>query len=167
MRTMVSWLCYLSVALLFPSLPVHGQKNAHEAWLGGDAIHLANDVNDDPNVFETTLTAKVEDVEIDGTMVHALTYNGKIPGPMIRVKEGDQVIVHYKNELDFATTIHWHGVAGNNEMDGSPVTQLNVAPGETFTFDFIAANAGSHWYHSHHKTAHTFPWYVWSTDCCI
>jgi FtsP/CotA-like multicopper oxidase with cupredoxin domain len=80
----------------------------------------------------------------------AWTYNGQIPGPEIRVREGEIVRVILKNFLPEGTTIHWHGVPVPNSMDGVPVvTQKAVMPGEAFVYEFEAKPAGSYMYHSH------------------
>ena len=100
-------------------------------------------------VFELT-TKAVQWPILDGVTVMAYTYNGTVPGPMVRVTEGDQVKIIVKNELPAPTTIHWHGVEVHNAMDGVPgVTQDPIQPGETFTYEFIAKPAGTFMYHSH------------------
>jgi FtsP/CotA-like multicopper oxidase with cupredoxin domain len=100
-------------------------------------------------VFELT-TKAVQWPILDGTTITAFTYNGTVPGPMIRVTEGDQVRIVVKNELPDATTVHWHGVEVPNAMDGVPgVTQDPIEPGETFTYEFTAKPAGTFMYHSH------------------
>ena len=100
-------------------------------------------------VFELT-TKAVQWPILDGVAVTAFTYNGTVPGPMIRVAEGDQVRIVVKNELPDPTTIHWHGVEVPNAMDGVPgVTQDPIQPGETFTYEFTAKPAGTFMYHSH------------------
>ncbi len=102
-------------------------------------------------VFELTAKA-VQWPILDGVTVTAFTYNGTVPGPMIRVTEGDQVRVVVKNELPYPTTIHWHGVEVPNAMDGVPgVTQDPILPGETFTYEFTAKPAGTFMYHSHYE----------------
>ena len=102
-------------------------------------------------VFELTAKA-VQWPILDGVTVTAFTYNGTVPGPMIRVTEGDQVRIVVKNELPDPTTIHWHGVEVPNAMDGVPgVTQDPIQPGETFTYEFIAKPAGTFMYHSHYE----------------
>jgi FtsP/CotA-like multicopper oxidase with cupredoxin domain len=110
-------------------------------------VTLANE----PTLREFTLTAKEIDWEImPGTTVRAWTYNGQMPGPEIRVSEGDRVRIVLRNQLPVGTTIHWHGVNLSPEMDG-PVglNQAAVEPGETFVYEFIATPAGTRWYHSH------------------
>jgi FtsP/CotA-like multicopper oxidase with cupredoxin domain len=78
------------------------------------------------------------------------TYNGQIPGPEIRVREGEIIRVVLKNYLPEGTSIHWHGVPVPNAMDGVPeVTQHAVMPGESFVYEFEAKPAGSYIYHSH------------------
>ena len=85
-----------------------------------------------------------------GPTFWAWTYNGQVPGPEIRVKEGETVRVVLKNYLPEETSIHWHGVPVPNAMDGVPgITQTGVMPGETFVYEFIAGPAGTYIYHSH------------------
>ena len=80
----------------------------------------------------------------------AWTYNGRVPGPEIRVREGDIVQVTLKNYLPEGTTIHWHGIPLQNAMDGVPgITQPAVLPGQSFVYEFEAGPAGSFIYHSH------------------
>ena len=101
------------------------------------------------------LTAEETQWEIkDGEAVDAWTYNGTVPGEPLRVTEGDYVKVNLKNELDVPVTIHWHGVLLPNKMDGVPgLTQDAVQPGESFTYEFIANDAGTYWYHSHQHSS--------------
>jgi multicopper oxidase len=85
-----------------------------------------------------------------GKVVDAYTYNGQVPGPELRVTEGDTVRVTVKNELDEPTTVHWHGVNVPSAMDGVPDTSgPPIAPGDTFTYEFVATPAGTRWYHAH------------------
>lgn len=88
------------------------------------------------------------------TTFPAMAYNGMIPGPEIRVTEGDQVRVVVTNEMQQSTAIHFHGVRVPNSVDGVPfVTQPVIKTGETFTYEFTARNPGTHMYHSHHNAA--------------
>jgi manganese oxidase len=100
------------------------------------------------------LTCSVVDWEVaPGNVVKAWTYNGTMPGPEIRVTEGETIRLVVKNDLPESTAVHPHGVMVPNNMDGVPfVTQPPIKPGETFTYEFVAKNPGSHMYHSHHNS---------------
>jgi FtsP/CotA-like multicopper oxidase with cupredoxin domain len=105
----------------------------------------------DTKVFEITCKPVTWETKT-GEKVQAMSYNGVVPGPEIRVTEGDKVRVVVKNELKESTSIHWHGVHTPNKMDGVPyVTQDPIKPGATYTYEFVAKPAGSHMYHSHHN----------------
>lgn len=110
------------------------------------------DESPEPDVVEVSLTAGVTQVTIDGKVVEAYTYNGQFPGPLLEARQGQRIIVHFTNALPEPTTIHWHGLRIPAEMDGSPRIQSPVKPGETFTYDFVAPDAGSFWYHPHVRT---------------
>lgn len=91
-----------------------------------------------------------------GVTYPAMTYNGVVPGPTIRVTEGDKVRINVTNDMAQSTAVHWHGVMVPNNMDGVPyLNQDPIKPGTTFTYEFTAreGNAGSHMYHSHHNAA--------------
>jgi FtsP/CotA-like multicopper oxidase with cupredoxin domain len=115
----------------------------------------ALDRNPDGRIVEIDLTARVSDVEIaPGRHVRAWTYDGVLPGPLIRARVGDRLIVHLKNELPEPTTIHWHGVRVPIEMDGVPgVSQESVPPGGSFIYSFELRDAGLYWYHPHFMSA--------------
>lgn len=122
-----------------------------------DELRLSEpaDRNADPHVLEIELEAKVSDLELEpGTVTPAWTYNGTLPGPLLRAKVGDRLIVHFKNSLPEATTIHWHGLRIPFAMDGvAEHGQPAVQPGETFTYDFVLPDAGTYWYHPHLASA--------------
>lgn len=80
-------------------------------------------------------------------------FNGSMPGPVIRLKQGQQVNVRLKNLLNQPTAVHWHGVRIKNSMDGVPgLTQAAVSAGEDFLYKFTVPDAGTYWYHSHHRS---------------
>ena len=84
----------------------------------------------------------------------AWTFNGIVPGPELRVSQGDRLRVTLVNHLPASTTIHWHGVRVSNAEDGvAGVTQDAVPPGTTYSYEFVARDAGTFWYHSHQDTA--------------
>ena len=77
-------------------------------------------------------------------------FNGTVPGPVIRVKQGERLRAVLENALAEDTTIHWHGIRLPNAMDGVPhLTQAPVAPGGRFEYDFTLPDAGTYWYHPH------------------
>ena len=116
-----------------------------------DAASAAPDGAPPAAVREFTLVAQEVDWELfPGTTVKAWTYGGTVPGPELRVTEGDLVRVTLQNQLPVPTTIHWHGVDVPNAMDGVPgLTQDAVPPGGTFVYEFPATNPGTRWYHTH------------------
>lgn len=120
-----------------------------EATATAGAQLLDYELDGDTKVF--TLTAEVVQWPImEGVTMTAYTYNGMVPGPLLRVTAGDKVRVVLQNQLPEATSIHWHGILVPNEMDGvAGVTQEGVQPGETFTYEFVAKPSGSFMYHSH------------------
>src|SRR5262245_32679220 len=103
-------------------------------------------------VFE--LTSSVIEWEYDaGKKAEAWAYNRQVPGPELRVSEGDSVRVILTNQLPESTAVHFHGVMLPNKMDGVPfITQAPIKPGQSFTYEFVAKNPGSHMYHSHHNS---------------
>jgi manganese oxidase len=85
-----------------------------------------------------------------GVRKQAYAFNGTVPGPTIRVIEGDKVRVIVTNHLPEGTAVHWHGMVLPNKMDGVPgITQEPIEPGGTMTYEFVAVATGTHWYHSH------------------
>lgn len=113
----------------------HGPVAARAGELSGEDIRLT--------VGHAPLT-------IDGKTGHAVAINGTVPGPLIRLKEGQTVRLHVTNALDEDTSIHWHGLLLPFQMDGVPgVSFPGIKPGETFTYEFPVKQAGTYWYHSH------------------
>lgn len=124
-------------------------------WDANLKLPEAADINSDPHIVEIDLDARVAQVDIGaGQHVEAWTYNGGLPGPLIRVRAGDRLIVHFSNHLPKPTTVHWHGLRVPIQMDGVPgVSQPEVQPGESFVYDFIVRDAGLFWYHPHVMSA--------------
>ena len=99
---------------------------------------------------EYDLEAAPLEVNLGGGGISTWGYSGGLPGPEIRLKEGDTLRATVLNNLPEGTSIHWHGVPLPNEMDGVPdVTQPPVKPGESFTYEFVASAPGTYTYHSH------------------
>ncbi len=79
-------------------------------------------------------------------------FNGQYPGPLIRAAQGTEIIVHFINNIDLPTAVHWHGIRLDNAFDGVPgVTQDPVDPGESFIYRVYFPDAGLYWYHPHHR----------------
>lgn len=77
-------------------------------------------------------------------------YDGSVPGPLMRLRQGDELKVRLVNGLEQPTVIHWHGLRLPNAMDGVPhLTQMPIEPGASFDYRFVAPDAGTFWYHSH------------------
>ena len=114
----------------------------------GNAL-LEPEIVDGVKVFELTTEITPWEVEA-GRFVDAWTYNGIVPGPMIKVDVGDTIRVILHNELPAGTDIHWHGIRTPNDMDGvAPLTQPLARSGETFTYEFVAERPAVGMYHAH------------------
>ena len=79
-------------------------------------------------------------------------YNGQVPGPTLRLKLGDELIVDLQNDTDLDTSIHWHGLSAPYAMDGAGWRVSPVLPGRTFRYRFTIEQAGTFWYHPHFNT---------------
>jgi len=126
---------------------------AQTEGLGGQP--LTPELDGDVKVFKLTCQA-VQWEYAPGQRVEAWTYNGVVPGPEIRVAEGDKVRIEVKNLLPQSTAVHFHGLVVPNAMDGVPfITQPPIKPEQSFVYEFQIreGNAGTHMYHSHHNAA--------------
>ncbi len=113
----------------------------------------AIDLNPDPDIVEVKLVAQEQYVNFGtGNDTKVWTYNGGLPGPTIRGKLGDTLIVHFYNQLPEETTVHWHGMEVPPNMDGSHIAQLAVPPGGYFRYEFKLLDASLFWYHPHIRT---------------
>jgi hypothetical protein len=92
-------------------------------------------------------------VNIPGRERVGMLINGQLPGPVLRLKEGEDAVIHVTNRLDENASIHWHGLIVSREMDGvpgiSPDYGDGIRPGETFTYRFKVRQAGTYWFHRH------------------
>lgn len=149
--------------------PASGQSDATD-WQEMDRMHeermkifpaetkgyglqrLEPKIENGVKVFDLTCS-KIQWETEPGKVVEAWAYNEQVPGPEIRVTEGDKVRINVTNNLDQSTSIHWHGLYVPNAMDGvTYITQKPITPGSTFTYEFPIRNFGSHMYHSHHNS---------------
>jgi len=96
------------------------------------------------------LTIDTMPVNITGHTREAMVINGQIPGPVLRFKEGEDVVLNVSNKLNVDTSLHWHGLILPYTQDGVPgVSFPGIKPGETFTYRFTTQQSGTYWYHSH------------------
>jgi len=106
-----------------------------------------------PGLREFRLQAGAATVALHGPAHAALPawgYNGAVPGPVLRARQGDRLRVVVDNRLEQPTTVHWHGLRLPNAMDGVPhVTQAPIGPGGRFVYEFPLPDAGTFWYHPH------------------
>ena len=143
--------------------------NAAEHWqearipgTSENAITLGRDLDGDGDPDEVNIRLEIIEVEEEvypGEKVtfwvfapegQGMTAVARVPSPTIRVEEGDRVRITLSNTHYFPHTIHLHGTIHPNAMDGVPdITQAAVKPGESFTYEFIAKNPGTHFYHCH------------------
>ncbi|MFL5673666.1 MAG: multicopper oxidase family protein [Chloroflexota bacterium] len=135
-------------------------KAAVDRFLGGESSTLTGQGNQplaptmdgDTKVFDMTVDVIKHQVDAHADPLDALGFNGTWPGPRIDVVEGDKIRAIFTNRMKESTGIHFHGQRLPNAMDGVPhVTQAPIAPGEAFTYEFVARSTGSHMYHSHHN----------------
>lgn len=108
-------------------------------------------------VEEHTLVARPSRAHLVGGTypdTEVWAYNGAVPGPELRVRQGDRFRVAVENALDMETTVHWHGLRVPNAMDGVPyLTQAPIGAGERFIYEFEVPDAGTYWYHPHQHSA--------------
>src|SRR5688500_6127573 len=108
---------------------------------------------DGVKVFNMTVR-QVQWEVLPGVFEEAMAYNDQVPGPLLRVTDGEKVRMVCKNEMSEPTIVHFHGPRLPNAMDGVPdVTQPVIKPGESFAYEFVAGPAGTYMYHSHHNSA--------------
>ena len=106
-------------------------------------------IEDGVKVFDVDVSV-IEWNILPDEQVEAYAFNRQVPGPRIRVTEGDRVRINVTNNLPEPTSVHWHGMILPNRMDGAAdVTQRPIEPGEAFTYEFTAKEAGTYFYHSH------------------
>ena len=102
------------------------------------------------DIHITAGPARVRLAGADGPDTDVWAYNGAVPGPLLRLKQGEPARIVVENRLDQDTTVHWHGIRVPNAMDGVPgLTQPPIKPGASFVYEFTPPDAGTFWYHPH------------------
>jgi len=116
----------------------------------GQAANAATATREVLSGARIALTIGQAPVRIGSQPGHAVTVNGTMPGPLIRLREGQDVVLAVTNTLDVDTSIHWHGLLVPFQYDGVPgISFPGIAPRQTFEYRFPVRQAGTYWYHSH------------------
>jgi len=127
-----------------------GAAGLHPAWARSVSRGLAAKGFGTLTGSDLAITIARSSFPVDGRIGHAITMNGTIPGPLIRLKEGQKVRIAVRNELEEDTSIHWHGVLVPFQMDGVPgVSFPGIKARSTFIYEFPIVQSGTYWYHSH------------------
>ena len=95
------------------------------------------------------MTPQPATIDLGGTLARTLAYGDSVPGPLIRANVGDELAVTVDNRLDHPTSVHWHGIALRNDMDGAAPATPNIDPGRAFTYRFSLPHPGTYWAHPH------------------
>lgn len=139
----------LLAATIFVMLP-EAVVSKNYSQMGTMMNHREMDNHHIPTGATIQLEAKSFVKNINGSNVTMHGYNDQTPGPLIKVRQGSYIYVYFTNNLDFETTVHWHGLRLRNRFDGVPaVTQEPVKPGESFLYRLDFPDEGIYWYHSH------------------
>lgn len=147
----------LALLTAVPRAEVIAQHTLH---VGAVATALAADTLSSPPVLknissksgtvEVTITAAPARLALlPGQVTDVYAYNGSIPGPTLEAREGDRVIIHFRNDLPEPTTVHWHGVHLPAVMDGSPFELVPPGGHYDYVFTIQRGTAGTYWYHPH------------------
>jgi len=149
-----SFISILTTVLFLPL--AHGHTSSNKLTqnsipnLGTHGLQIAEDINPDPDIVEIDLEAREDFVDIGfGVPTKVYTYNGTVPGPLIKGYVGNTLIVNFTNNLPEPTTIHWHGVRLPADMDGGIVAQIPIPPGGKFRYEFVLQEASLFWFHPH------------------
>ncbi|PAL19780.1 copper resistance system multicopper oxidase [Sphingopyxis sp. GW247-27LB] len=130
-----------------------GGSAALAAWLPAWAQPVSAGLIASPQTLsgpEIELKVATDTIRIEGRTARAVTMNGTVPAPLLRLREGQTVRIRVVNDLDEETSLHWHGLLVPFQMDGVPgVSFPEIKPRSTFTYELPVNQAGTYWYHSH------------------
>lgn len=139
--------------------PALRAQSARVSGYASSAAPQSDTLRNPPVLHNVSTTARTVEVTIiaaparigivPGGATDVYAYNGTVPGPTLEAREGDRVIVHFRNDLPEATTVHWHGVHLPAAMDGSPFKPIPPGGQYDFVFTVPRGSAGTYWYHPH------------------
>jgi len=119
---------------------------------GSDAVRRAETARQGSasRLVTARLTPRPTTLDLGGPVVQTWAYGDSLPGPLLRARAGDRLRIDLTNQLPADTTVHWHGVALRNDMDGVPgLTQQAIASGGSFRYEFTVPDPGTYFYHPH------------------
>ena len=139
------------------------------AWARGQSLSHAKNGFGEVAGEDIELAIRNHHFSTGGRSGHAVAVNGTVPGPLVRLREGQNVRLHVTNHLEEDSSIHWHGLLVPFQFDGVPgVSFPGIRPGERFTYDFPIRQSGTYWWHSHsglqEQAGHYGPIIVESAD---
>ena len=133
------------------SLAMYGRRRAAIGVVAAWLLLAAGTVSAEAGSHDITIERHV--VNVTGRERVGMLINGQLPGPVLRLQEGEDAVINVRNRLDENVSIHWHGLIVPPGMDGvpgiSPGYGDGIKPGETFTYRFKVRQAGTYWFHSH------------------
>ncbi|MEA3262401.1 MAG: copper resistance system multicopper oxidase [Pseudomonadota bacterium] len=130
-----------------------GATAALVPWFPAWAQPVSQGITDPiPTVSGSDISLRIarQTMRVDGKVSRAIGINGTVPAPLIRLREGQNVRLSVRNDLDEDSSIHWHGLILPFQMDGVPgVSFPGIKPRSTFVYEFPVVQSGTYWYHSH------------------
>ena len=130
-----------------------GDEHAGEAMFSTEATGLPEAVGSEVvdltegEAFDLRIAPVAK--RLGDATVRMLAYNGSIPGPTLRVREGSELVVNVANHTELEATVHWHGLRLDNRYDGTHQTQAPIQVGDTFSYRIAFPDPGVYWYHPH------------------
>ncbi len=138
---------------LMSEIPMHSSKESNEIFersiVGLEGVEESQVYNLEDNE-RINLSIDIVKKIIQGNEIRMFGYDGQIPGPLLKAKQGSSVYVNVTNNLDVETTVHWHGLRLENKYDGVPGETMDVQkPGDSFEYKLDFVDEGIYWYHPH------------------
>ena len=146
MLTALVWLASMWM-LAYPHASIIAARTAVDTLTSPPVL---TNISRAPHTVEVNLSAGAEKLAlVPGSTANVYAYNGMVPGPTLVANEGDHVIIHFRNNLPEATTVHWHGLHIPADQDGSPLYPVKPGTAYDYVFTIPYGTAGTYWYHPH------------------
>ena len=138
---------------MYKHIPVTRRRFIRSAGIAGLSTFLPSwtqSLAQNSGSGEINLDIGYTNVTVHGRRANATGINGTVPGPLIRLREGQRAILNVRNSMDEESSIHWHGLLLPSNMDGVPgLSFAGIKPGEYYRYEFDVVQNGTYWYHSH------------------